>query len=49
MHVSCTIFDQYWTSSLSWYWRASRSAIPIILSAIPIILSAKGESHYYQF
>ena len=37
-----TIFNQFLTSPLSWLWRASRSAIPMILSA-------KEESHYYQF
>ena len=45
IHVSWTFFfffNQYLTSSLSWHWLASRSAIPMILSA-------KGESHYYQF
>ena len=42
IHVSWTIFNQYLTSPLSWHWRASRSIIPLILSA-------KGESHYYQF
>ena len=41
-HVSWTIFNQYFTSPLSWHWRAS-------CSAIPIILNAKGENHYYQF
>ena len=42
IHVSWTIFDQHLTSPLSRHWRASRSVIPITLSA-------KGESHYYQF
>ena len=42
IHVFWTIFNQYLTSLLSGHWRASRSAIPIILST-------KRESHYYQF
>ena len=33
IHVSWIIFNQYINSLLSWHWRASRSAIPIILSA----------------
>ena len=33
IHVSWTIFNQYLTSPLSRHWRASSSAIPIILSA----------------
>ena len=33
IHVSWTIFDQYLISPIFWHWRASRSAIPIILSA----------------
>ena len=43
IHVSWTIFNQYLTSpQLSWHCWASRSAIPIILTA-------KGEIHNYQF
>ena len=32
IHVSRTIFNQYLISPLSCYWRASRTAIPTILS-----------------
>ena len=39
IYVSWTIFNQYLTIPLPWHWRASRSAIPIVLSA-------KRESHY---
>ena len=38
IHVSWTIFYQYLTNLLSWHWRASHIAIPIILRA-------KGESY----
>ena len=41
IRVSWTIFNHYLNSPLSWHWRTSSCAIPIILSA-------KGESHYYQ-
>ena len=34
--------NRYLTSTLSWHWRANRSAIPIIMSA-------KGERYYFQF
>ena len=38
IHVSWTTSKHNLTSPLSWHWKASGSAIPIILSA-------KGESH----
>ena len=42
IHVSWAIFNQYLISPLSWDWRASRSAIPIILSTTTTSLN----SHY---
>ena len=42
IHAFLDSFNQYLTSPLYWHWKASRSAIPIILNT-------KEEGHYSSF